>query len=678
MCGIVGLVGEAPSVAREVVTGMAGRILHRGPDGGGILDHAEATIGMRRLAIVDVAHGHQPMTNEDQSVALVYNGEVYNAPRLREELLRQGVTFRTRSDTEVILRLYERNPEAVEEHLAGMWAFCIHDRRRRRVLLSRDRFGIKPLFLAARGRTLAFASELRAFDRSYGALGGCFEVDRDAAHAMLSWGYVPESATIFRGVERLAPGHRMDIDLATGERRTRAYWSLTPSVEASRVRSLGEACELVDTALRRSVHEHLESDVPVATFLSGGIDSSLVTAYAAERTRLRAYTIGFREHRFDESPHARATADRLGVDLRVERLDEHSVRDVLADAMLAYDEPFGDSSSVATYLLSRHVAKDFKVALGGDGGDEVFAGYTKYRLIRARRWLARVPGSRRLAYEALARVPSSTDRSTRWTNFLRVAAKTRRGLVEDDAEAYVALTAFGALARTSKLIRGESHASRYENAAIARFRSALGTTLQRTAAADLGNPLPNDMLTKVDRASMAVSLEARVPFLDHRLVELGVGLPEKYTLGGQGKRVLRAIHEQRFGRQLAQRGKWGFGVPVERWLATSLSRACERLFERKRLDRFGLLQPAELSDGAHRRWVAEDPMLLWHAFALAVWCEATLGEGPDAVRDLLREPSSSEVSRAVSRALDGPDPKCDTAGPSHGATRLAPPGEESV
>lgn len=647
MCGIVGLVGETPSLARRVVEGMADRILHRGPDGGGISSHEDATIGMRRLAIVDVVHGHQPMTNEDGSVALVYNGEIYNAPRLREELVREGVTFRTRSDTEVILRLYERDPTRVEEFLVGMWAFCIHDRRRRRVVLSRDRFGVKPLFVAAQGRALAFASELDAFDRAYGPLASSFTVDRSAAHAMLAWGYVPENATIFAGVERLPPAHRLEIDLASGERHTRRYWALRPSSEASLVRNLGDACDLVDSALRRAVHEHLESDVPIATFLSGGIDSSLVTAYAAERASLRAYTIGFREPRFDESPHARKTADRLGVPLQVETLDEERARNGLADAMLAYDEPFGDSSSLATHLLCRHVARDYKVALGGDGGDEVFAGYAKYRMVRARGLLGRVPGARQLAHEVLSRLPSRTDRSSRWSNFLRVASKARRGLVRGDAEAYVAMTELGTLARTAKMVRGQTDAERFERLAMDRFAAALGTQLQRTSAADLFNPLPNDMLTKVDRASMAASLEARVPFLDHRVVELGLGLPEAFTLGGKGKRVLRTLHERRFGRELAQRGKWGFGVPVERWLTTSLAPACDRLFERSRLERFGILEPAELASSASRRvWLERDPILLWHAFALAAWCEAKLGDGPDALRSIL----GAETLRAASRS----------------------------
>lgn len=649
MCGIVGIAGTGLSEdgTRKVLLSMASRIEHRGPDGGGIDVRGDLAIGMKRLAIVDLVHGDQPMFTDDGAITLVYNGEIYNAPALRERMQAEGVVFKTRSDTEVVLRLYERDPSSVEEHLAGMWAFAVHDRRRNQLVLSRDRFGIKPLFVAARGRALAFASELTAFDRSLAPLAPCFEIDRSAAHAMLSWGYVPENATIFAGVERVPPAHRMTVELATGERRVRRYWSLEPSSEAARVRTIDEACELVEPVLRRAVHEHLESDVPVATFLSGGIDSSLVTAYAAERAKIRAYTIGFREPRFDESGHARKTADAIGVPLQVDILDEDRVRAHLADALIAYDEPFGDSSSLATFMLSRHVARDYKVALGGDGGDELFAGYKKYRIVRVRRWLSRVPGALRVAQTALSRVPSRTDRSSAFSDLQRVVSKLGRGLVTGDAEAYVALTELGTLSRTAALVAGgDERAQRFERLAVARFDAAPGTPLQRAAIADLENPLPNDMLTKVDRASMACSLEARVPFLDHRVAEIGVGLPERFTLGTRGKRVLRELHQRRFGRELAQRGKWGFGVPVERWLATSLAPACDRLFEKKRLERFGVLSPDALSGGRHREWVTTDPILLWHAFALASWCELTLGDGKDALREILTDPTGPALRTA--------------------------------
>ena len=639
MCGIAGIVAfDAPlDRAQATVTGMASRIEHRGPDGGGVVAHPDATLGMKRLAIVDVEHGRQPLANDDESIFIVYNGEVYNAPAIRARLEREGVRFKTRSDTEVVLRLYERDPDRVEEELVGMWAFAIHDRRRRRVVLSRDRFGIKPLFVADSGTALAFASELRCFDRDLSPFRRCFEIDHAAAHAMVSWSYVPETASIYRGVRRLAPGTRLEIDLASGARRTRTYWQLQPDPDAARVTSLDEACEAVEKLLRRAVKEHLESDVPVATFLSGGIDSSLVTALAVEESSrpVKSFSIGFHEKRFDESPFARETAQRIGIENHVEMFDEEAARKKLADVLVAYDEPFGDSSSLATYLVSQLVAREFKVVLGGDGGDEVFAGYKKYLVVKLRKPFSGVPQLRDGIGRTLGKIPTRTDRTRVWTEILRTVRRLSRGLSGADQEVYAQLTQVAPLARTEALMRSPAPADHFLEAARQRFMDSKGTELQRTLACDLANVLCNDMLVKVDRASMANRLEARVPFLDHRLVEYGVGLPEKYTLGNNGKRVLRTLHERRFGAELANRKKWGFGVPLEKWLRGPFDRACERLFEKSRLDRFGILSSDALSEGRFREWIRTDPIILWHVFALAAWCEATLGDGPDAIRELL-------------------------------------------
>jgi asparagine synthase (glutamine-hydrolysing) len=645
MCGIVGLVGFDASLerSRSIVSAMNAHIWHRGPDGEGLVAHPDATLAMKRLAIVDVEHGSQPMANEDGSVVLVYNGEVYNAPQLRRELQQKGVRFQTRSDTEVILRLYEQDPENVEQHLVGMWAFAVHDRKRRRVVLSRDRFGIKPLFVADTGRALAFASELRCFDRSLEGFSRLFEIDHDAAHAMVSWSFVPDAASIFKGVRRVPPATRLTIDLATGTRDLKTYWQLEPSADAQRVRSLDEACEATEALLRRAVKEHLESDVPVATFLSGGIDSSLVTAYANDIApgTIKGYSIGFKESYFDESPFARQTAEKLGVPISVEMFDEDTARARLPDALLAYDEPFGDSSSLATYLVSAHVARDYKVALGGDGGDEVFAGYKKYLIVHLRRPFASTPRLRDALGQALGRVPLIADRTRGWTELLRTVRRVSRGLTGPDAHVYTQLTQIAPLARTAPLMRVASDPQRFEREAHARFEQAKGTELQRSLASDLANTLCNDMLVKVDRASMACHLEARVPFLDHRVAEYGVGLPSRYTVGEptqrwSGKRVLRTLHERRFGAELANRKKHGFGVPVEKWLRGPFDAACERIFAKHRLDRYGILSSNELSDGGFRNWVASEPVLVWHAFALAAWCEANLGDGPNALRELLR------------------------------------------
>jgi asparagine synthase (glutamine-hydrolysing) len=332
------------------------------------------------------------------------------------------------------------------------------------------------------------------------------------------------------------------------------------------------------------------------------------------------------------------------VPIFVETFDEATARARLVDALLAYDEPFGDSSSLPTYLLSHHVAHRYKVALGGDGGDEVFAGYKRYMILQFR---SLIGGSARLrdwTGRALSLLPMDYERNATWNRWAKRVRLVAGGLDGDSAHAYVQLAQFAPLARTAKLMRSPVSSTRFEDAVRTRFERARGTELQKFLANDLAGELCNDILVKVDRASMACSLEARVPFLDHRVVEFGVGLPEAFTSGPRsqpfvGKRVLRALHERRFGPALASRKKQGFVIPIRQWLTGPYANACERLFDKQRLDRFGILSSDALSNGAFQRWLnGPAPEIAWHAFALAAWCEATLGDGPDSLRQLL-EPS---------------------------------------
>ncbi len=640
MCGIAGLVAATLSVGelRSRVEQMNEVLWHRGPDDSGLTSAEGVALAMRRLAIVDVEHGKQPMLSEDEGTALVFNGEIYNAPALRTLLQGEGVQFRTRSDTEVILRLYLRDPGDLERRLAGMWAYAIHDRRRRKLVLSRDRFGIKPLFYAHVGQTIAFGSELKSLRtlRDTTAFGGLFKVDHAAAHAMLSWGYVPDQDTIFRGISRVEPGTRVEFDLEGGNSRSERYWSLTPSLAASTVRTMDEACEMVEPVLARATREHLESDVPIGAFMSGGIDSSLVTSFAARasKQRVSAFTVGFENPRFDESARARELAERIGVDLHIALLTERAALDGLADTVLAYDEPFGDSSGLAVYLVSRHASRTHKVVLGGDGGDEVFAGYRKHQIIGARDALKHTPALRDALARAIQHIPARTDRTLWWTDMLRTVRRVSRGLEGSDARAWVSLTSIASLEKTAPLMASSDDPERFERRKIERFERTVGTALQRTLASDLGSPLANDMLTKVDRASMACHLEVRVPFMDHHVVEVGLGLPQKFTLGGGGKGVLRALHAKTIGGRLNAAPKRGFGVPVETWLRGALAPACDELFSRDRLARYGVLSARELSDGGWRAWAHTDPQILWNAFMLAAWCEWFLGDGANAVRQL--------------------------------------------
>jgi asparagine synthase (glutamine-hydrolysing) len=401
------------------------------------------------------------------------------------------------------------------------------------------------------------------------------------------------------------------------------------------VRSLDEACDLVAPLLRRAVREHLESDVPVASFLSGGIDSSLVTAYAAEESvgPIVAYSIGFQEADFDESRYARKTAAILGIENRVELLDDAIARRTVLDATLSFDEPFGDSSSVAMFLLARMAARHHKVALVGDGADEAFAGYKKHAIVGVRAALAPLGPFRSILARGLGALPIRVDRTSRVAELLRTAQRLAVGLDGTDAMGHLALTQVVPLALAAPFMHSPGTRPVFADLDLARFTRAPGTMLQKTLACDLASPLANDMLTKVDRTTMAMGLEARVPFLDHRLVEVGIGLPSRISAG---KRVLRTLHERRFGAELARRKKKGFRVPVEKWLRGDLAPVCDALFATTRLQRFGVLSAEVLGHGRWRNFTATAPQILWHAFSLAAWCESTLGDGPDALREVFR------------------------------------------
>ena len=600
------------------------------------------------------------MANEDESIVIVYNGEVYNAPALRQDLERRGVRFRTRSDTEVILRLYEEDPEHVEEHLVGMWAFAIHDRRRRRVVLSRDRFGIKPLFVADAGDALAFASELRCFDRASQPFARLFAIDHDAAHAMVSWSYVPETATIYAGVRRLAAGHaaeRGPRDASVG--RARTYWTLEPSPEAARVRSLDDACERgrVSPAARRA--EHLESDVPVASFLSGGIDSSLVTAYANEESAapIKAYSIGFRRARASTSRPLRGRPPRGSGRRSTSRCSTRRRR-----AAACRTRSSRTTSRSATRRASRptccreHVGRDFKVALGGDGGDEVFAGYKKYLVVHLRKPFAAVPRVRD-ALGACAR--SWRCRSgTTGARLGRAAATDPAGwhaLDGSDAHVYAQLTQFAPLARTRCSCGGRPPRRHFEEETRARFsRGRRARSSSNRSPRDLGSMLTQRHAGESRPREHGVQPRGAraVPRSSRRRVRrraARASSPSARAARRSGASVCSGrCTSVVLDRALARREKQGFGVPVQKWLEGPFDCACAAPLRQApaRSLRDPLERRALRTAGSGDGFRGDDPSIVWHAFALAAWCEATLGDGPDALRDLI-EPRTGKQALAV-------------------------------
>jgi asparagine synthase (glutamine-hydrolysing) len=536
MCGIAGHLAF-PRADPEAVRRMAAALAHRGPDGDGFLDDGPVSLGHRRLAIIDLAGGDQPIWNEDRTVAVILNGEIYNYRELRAELSPRH-TLRTQSDTEVLVHLYEDQGDALVDRLRGMFAFALWDSRKQRLLCARDRLGEKPFVYAERQGGLAFASELGAL-----AAGGFVEgqVDREALSDYLELLYVPAPRTIFAGVKKLPAAHLLVAD-ASGV-QLRRYW--TPPTPGSR-RGEHFSAPALRTALEEAVRLQLRSDVPVAALLSGGLDSASVVALMARElgAPVRTFSVGFGQAD-DELPFARLVAERYRTDHHEILLRDGVVEQAQA-AFSAYGEPFGDSSSVPTVAICREVARHSKVVLTGDGGDELFAGYGRYRQV------LRLPHLRALrrAGRVIERLPNFPRRST-----------LRR-----------ALAAMGAKGAAKVRALTEVFSSGEREALLGFSRtSPLGADLESDADAaiafDLRTYLPDDLLYKVDTASMAAGLESRSPLLDHTLAELAVPWPidDKQDLR-RGKLQLIAAVRDLLPEAILGRKKRGFGSPVDAWL----------------------------------------------------------------------------------------------------------------
>jgi asparagine synthase (glutamine-hydrolysing) len=611
MCGIAGFVGWAGDgeTKRDLLARMCGAIAHRGPDDEGHFITPAVALGMRRLSIIDVAGGMQPISNEDGSVTVVFNGEIYNHRELRGRQLAAGHNFSTRSDTETIVHLYEDRGVACVHELRGMFGIALWDGQREQLLLARDRLGIKPLYYWVTPDGLAFASELRsllALDRFPR------EIDRAALARYLALGYVPDPMCIFRGVRKLAPGHLLVWDAKHGARVER-YWS--PAGCAESPLDVVEAEQELERLLMESVASHLESEVPLGAFLSGGIDSSTVVACMARHMdrRVRTFSIGFDEPGYNEAPDAARVAAALGTD-HTELVVRPQIDELVDDVVRIFDEPFADSSAVPTLLVSRLAREDVTVALSGDGGDELFGGYTRYAEMSRRIELQ--PALLRSAIGALARrLPHSSpgrnrlldlsrDRSGRYTTAVAVPLRAIDG----------------GIARTDVATAGGD----FERLLAPLFDEAAGRDFTtRMMLVDLLSYLPGDILTKVDRASMATSLESRVPLLDHKLVEFAVSLPSHIKLrDGTGKWLLRRVSKRLVPNHVLQKAKKGFSLPVSRWFHTTLRRRVEHLLQpseqlREYLDTGALARIAQ----EHLTGRRDHGGLLWRAVVLGAWLD---------------------------------------------------------
>ena len=594
-----------------------GALRHRGPDDAGVWCRpgGAVTLGHRRLSIIDTGPGgHQPMRSADGSSVIVFNGEIYNHRELREQLERLGHRFSSTSDTEVLLEAYVRWGEDMLEKLVGMFAFAVWDERRHRLFLARDRAGEKPLYYADAPAGFAFASELPAL-RHAPWCGD--DIDPDAVALYLEHQYVPAPFTILRGARKLPPAHAAVVD-EHGTRLWR-YWDPLPFALQGPV-ELGddEALEQLEELLRRAVRRQMVADVPLGAFLSGGIDSTAVVALMSELApgAVRTFTIGFEDEAFDESEHAQRVARHLGTQHTCEVLGERAALELVPQLPATYGEPFADPSALPTRLVAAVARKHVTVSLSGDGGDELFGGYRRYagfeRLAGAERAfgpalalgapvLRRLPGRVGMLAETLAPGP----RSDAYHPFVSA-------LLARDVEALTG--------------RPQPPYGAYSRAWDA---GAALPPPRRAMLVDLSTYLSGDVLVKVDRAAMANSLETRAPFLDHHLVEWALRLPDRLV---RGKELLRRLAYRKVPRELLERPKKGFGVPLSAWLARDLRDVLEDALEPARLEPFGIVERRAVRRllDEHRRGRRDRSRELWTLMVLGLW---GAGAGPSAVRD---------------------------------------------
>jgi asparagine synthase (glutamine-hydrolysing) len=630
MCGIAGKLyfDRERAVDPALLTRMHQVLAHRGPDDSGIYHDGPVGLAHRRLAIIDLSPGgHQPMASADGRVWIVFNGEIYNFLELRAELERQGVRFRSRSDTEVILALYDRDGVDFVRALRGMFALALWDGRTRRLVLARDRAGKKPLLYYADAERFVFGSEAKALLEDPEVP---VAMDPVAIHHYLTFGYVPAPRSAFRDISKVPPAHYLVVD--NGVVRTERYWEL--SYEPKRVASEAALCEELREQLLDAVRVRLISDVPLGAFLSGGIDSSAVVAMMSRLSSkpVKTFSIGFEDDEFNELPHARLVAQRFGTDHH-EFIVKPDALEVLPELVWHYNEPYADSSAIPTYYLAKLARQHVTVALNGDAGDENFAGYDRYLGMQLAGHYDRLPRAARAAIQAgVAALPArgghrglvrrakrfvaamarpAGERYGSWISFFSNEDKTTL-YTDGFADAVRGLDAFGWLERAAA-------------------RVPASDPLDRTLGMDVATYLADDLLVKVDIASMAHALEARSPMVDHRFMEFAAALPASMKLRGRTKKyLLKAALRGILPDAIIDRPKMGFGVPIADWLRRELRDLAHETLLSSRAQARGLFRPAEVRGllAAHADPRTPRHFQLWNLLALELWFQRFLDDRP--------------------------------------------------
>jgi asparagine synthase (glutamine-hydrolysing) len=599
---------------------MTAALAHRGPDGDGIYCEGPIALGHRRLSIIDVSGGAQPMSNEDCSVWVSYNGELYNEPELRRELESKRHRYRTACDTETLVHLYEEEGPDFVRRLNGMFALAIWDRARQRLVLARDRMGQKPLYYGRiQGGGLAFGSETKAvllhpeISRA---------LDHGSVARYLFYEYVPAPFSIWQSLRKLPSGHVLTWE--DGVLRVWRYWD-PPVIGSSAALEFAPTAERFWGELRAAVARHRRSDVPIGVFLSGGIDSSSVTAALCEvepAHSVRTFSIGFEDPSFDESRHARSVADHLGTDHHERTFSVKTVYELLPEVATWLDEPFGDASILPTHLLSRFAREQVKVVLGGDGADELLAGYPTFKAERAARLFRRLPRpAQALAGAAVGRLPVDH----RNFSFDFKLKQFLRGASEALPLAHQRwLGSFSGAEIARLLVGGDPIGIESEHIRRSAELEACVDSLSHSLALYQDTYLPEDILTKVDRASMACGLEVRAPFLDAFLVNFIQVLPPRFKFGrNQTKRLLKRAAASRLPASILARPKKGFGIPVARWLRGPLSPLMSQLLSRDRMEHQGLFDSEEVARriAEHQSGIRDHRKPLWTLLMFQLWLD---------------------------------------------------------
>ncbi len=618
MCGITGIAvfGNRAAPTYEQLQKMCDSLIHRGPDEMGMDIRDGVAIGMRRLSIIDLSGGSQPIFNENGTVRTVFNGEIYNYRELRHDLKQRGHVFATNSDTEVIVHAYEEYGDNFPRYLNGMFAFALHDSAKRKLLLARDHVGIKPLYYSFSPKWLIWGSEIKAILTARLVER---QLDLEALAEFLAWEYVPGPRTLFKDIRKLEPGHMVEIDLDIPACTPKAFWDI-PSEDRDLTKSAEDWEDEVHNKIKECVQRQLVSDVPLGAFLSGGVDSSLVVSHMG---RAKTFSIGFEDPSYNELNWARKVADHLGVE-HVDDIIKPDVTALFDHLMHFMDDPIGDFSIFPTYLVSRHARKHVTVALSGDGGDELFGGYETYLADRMARNYALIP--KPLRHGVLEPIVRSFKPRTKKKGLINKALRFVEGFNQDESLSHARWRLFAGEALRQALFTWDA-LSHIENPTAhhidALFRRAgHRDVINRSLYVDLKSYLCDNCLVKVDRMSMAVSLEVRVPYLDTEMVELAFRIPGAHKVkNGQTKVLLKKVAARRVPSDCVYRRKEGFSIPIKNWLNTRFRTLMDRLLDSGRIQQEGIFQVETINrlKREHASGVANHSHILWSLIVFEAW-----------------------------------------------------------